>query len=279
MDYSNVINLYNSEEEVVACLYELNPTGYVIACPNTREVIEYSQEDHGFIINNSEHYYYGGPLSYFKRVKIEESFVAVDLKTGEQIMISEIPNIEKGVNIEGITLDNFLITPRANSVDSLDYGTVAYEYMPINGCGATASGIMLKYYDTHISGSYIPSSLESSNGKLVIDAIYNRMSSPTDGSTYAELRNALNIYLKQYYKAQSVVSVTSGWASRIKTQISANKPCILGLTSHPTYKEHWVVVTGYNLNASNSGTYTVNDGWGHTGIQVNSSYTDGCIYF
>lgn len=27
----------------------------------------------------------------------------------------------------------------------------------------------------------------------------------------------------------------------------------------------------------NSGTYTVNDGWGNVGININSSYTDGGV--
>jgi len=49
------------------------------------------------------------------------------------------------------------------------------------------------------------------------------------------------------------------------------------LTSHPRYGEHWVVVTGYNFTSHNSGTYTVNDGWGNVGININSSYTDGGV--
>lgn len=36
-------------------------------------------------------------------------------------------------------------------------------------------------------------------------------------------------------------------------------------------------VTGYNFTSHNSGTYTVNDGWGNVGININSSYTDGGV--
>lgn len=49
------------------------------------------------------------------------------------------------------------------------------------------------------------------------------------------------------------------------------------MTSHPRYGEHWVVVTGYNFTSHNSGTYTVNDGWGNVGININSSCTDGGV--
>lgn len=279
IDYLSIINLYDSSEEIVAYFYQLNPTGYIIVKADDNEMIEYSFDDNRYISSPNEHYYYGGPLTYYKLAETEEGNVAVDLKTNMQINISEIPSLTKSIDTEvSQTLDNFFITPRANKVGSLAHNTKAYTYMPLKGCGATASGILLKYYDDYVSGSYIPSSLESTNGQLVIDAIYARMTDPETGSSYAELKGALNIYLKQNYKAHQVTTVTYNWGSTIISKINADRPCILGLTSHPTYGEHWVVVTGYNLNSSNSGTYTINDGWGNTGININSSYTDGCIH-
>lgn len=80
-----------------------------------------------------------------------------------------------------------------------------------------------------------------------------------------------------YYKPTTVTANTYSWGDRIRTIIGKNYPCILGLTSHPRYGEHWVVVTGYNFTSHNSGTYTVNDGWGNVGININSSYTDGGV--
>ena len=77
---------------------------------------------------------------------------------------------------------------------------------------------------------------------------------------------------KQYYKPTTVTANTYSWGDRIRTIIGKNYPCILGLTSHPRYGEHWVVVTGYNFTSHNSGTYTVNDGWGNVGININSRY-------
>ena len=71
--------------------------------------------------------------------------------------------------------------------------------------------------------------------------------------------------------------IITGRRDRIRTIIGKNYPCILGLISHPRYGEHWVVVTGYNFTSHNSGTYTVNDGWGNVGININSSYTDGGV--
>lgn len=108
----------------------------------------------------------------------------------------------------------------------------------------------------------------------MINALVERMGL---GTTYAELKNGLSLFIKQYYKPTTVTATTYSWGDRVKTIIGKDYPCILGLTSHPTYGEHWVVVTGYNFTSNNTGTYTVNDGWGNTGIKINSSYTDGCV--
>lgn len=102
--------------------------------------------------------------------------------------------------------------------------------------------------------------------------IFARMGTSTN---YIELKRGLSLYIKQYYKPTTVTANTYSWGDRIRTIIGKNYPCILGLTSHPRYGEHWVVVTGYNFTSHNSGTYTVNDGWENVGININSSYTDG----
>ena len=87
--------------------------------------------------------------------------------------------------------------------------------------------------------------------------IFARMGTSTN---YIELKRGLSLYIKQYYKPTTVTANTYSWGDRIRTIIGKNYPCILGLTSHPRY-----------------GTYTVNDGWGNVGININSSYTDGGV--
>lgn len=75
--------------------------------------------------------------------------------------------------------------------------------------------------------------------------IFARMGTSTN---YIELKRGLSLYIKQYYKPTTVTANTYSWGDRIRTIIGKNYPCILGLTSHPRYGEHWVVVTGYNLH-------------------------------
>lgn len=70
---------------------------------------------------------------------------------------------------------------------------------------------------------------------------------------------------------------TSDFYRKVEEKIDSDFPVILGLLNHPKYNNHWVVATGYNLNSSGKGHYTVNDGWGNTGISISSNYTDGCV--
>ena len=80
--------------------------------------------------------------------------------------------------------------------------------------------------------------------------IFARMGTSTN---YIELKRGLSLYIMQYYKPTTVTANTYSWGDRIRTIIGKNYP------SH------------------NSGTYTVNDGWGNVGININSSYTDGGV--
>ena len=79
--------------------------------------------------------------------------------------------------------------------------------------------------------------------------IFARMGTSTN---YIELKRGLSLYIKQYYKPTTVTANTYSWGDRIRT--------IIG-----------------NFTSHNSGTYTVNDGWGNVGININSSYTDGGV--
>lgn len=110
------------------------------------------------------------------------------------------------------------------------------------------------------------------------DGVWEKVNIARDKLSKFDISDSSQImYHKQYYKPTTVTANTYSWGDRIRTIIGKNYPCILGLTSHPRYGEHWVVVTGYNFTSHNSGTYTVNDGWGNVGININSSYTDGGV--
>ena len=201
----------------------------------------------------------------------------IELQSQKEVAIEDITPLVRGSEADSLgtlNIDNFLIKTRAVSSDSISHSTARYSYNPDGRCGSVAGAIVLNYYDRYKSPSYVPNSLESSDGVALINALVARMGTSTN---YIELKRGLSLYIKQYYKPTTVTANTYSWGDRIRTIIGKNYPCILGLTSHPRYGEHWVVVTGYNFTSHNSGTYTVNDGWGNVGININSSYTDGGV--
>ncbi len=277
VDYSSEIKLYDSNENVIAYYYELNPTGYVIVNADNNEMIEYSEYNNKYFSEKDAHYYYGGPLMYYKADMTRQVRRIIQLQSQKEVSIEDITPLMRGSEADVIgtlNIDNFLIRTRAVGSDSIPHSTARYSYNPDGRCGAVAGAIVLNYYDRYKSQSYVPSSLESSDGVSLINALVQRMGL---GTNYTQLKNGLSLYLKQYYKPTTVTATTYSWGERVKKIIGKDYPCILGLTSHPKYGEHWVVVTGYNFTSNNTGTYTINDGWGNTGVYINSSYTDGCV--
>lgn len=278
IDKQEVIDLHDSSGNVVAYYYQLNPSGHVILRSDNGEMIEYSTNDNNYFADSTAYYYYAGPLQYYKQdVTLRAGYIK-HIVSGEVIALTELSPLTRGPEADAsgtLNINNFLsIELNAVGSDSTSYSTAKYHYNPDGRCGAAAGAIVLKYYDQHKSGSYIPSSLDSSDGKVLINKLVSIMGT---GTTFTELKNGLSTYLKQYYKPITVRSTTYSWGDRVKTIIGKNFPCILRISSHPTYHEHWVVVTGYNFTSANTGTYTVNNGWGDTGVKINSSYTRGCI--
>lgn len=269
--------MYDSNENIIAYYYELNPTGYVIVNADNNEMIEYSEYNNKYFSEKDAHYYYGGPLMYYKADGTRQFGSIIELQSQKEVAIEDITPLVRGSEADSLgtlNIDNFLIKTRAVSSDNISHSTARYNYNPDGRCGSVAGAIVLNYYDRYKSPSYVPNSLESSDGVALINALVARMGTSTN---YIELKRGLSLYIKQYYKPTTVTANTYSWGDRIRTIIGKNYPCILGLTSHPRYGEHWVVVTGYNFTSHNSGTYTVNDGWGNVGININSSYTDGGV--
>lgn len=214
---------------------------------------------------------------YYKADGTRQFGSIIELQSQKEVAIEDITPLVRGSEADSLgtlNIDNFLIKTRAVSSDSISHSTARYSYNPDGRCGSVAGAIVLNYYDRYKSPSYVPNSLESSDGVALINALVARMGTSTN---YIELKRGLSLYIKKYYKPTTVTANTYSWGDRIRTIIGKNYPCILGLTSHPRYGEHWVVVTGYNFTSHNSGTYTVNDGWGNVGININSSYTDGGV--
>ncbi|WP_354087050.1 C39 family peptidase [Clostridium algidicarnis] len=148
-----------------------------------------------------------------------------------------------------------------------------YSYNPNGICGSTAAAMFLRYWDTWHNGNYVPSNLQTSNG----EALIKRLVQYIDGSSPDELKDGIQSYLRSQGVNDYMYSETY-CNYRVQERIDNNKPFILGLTNHPTYNEHWVTAYGYFVELGRFKYIIVNNGWGGSGVYINSSYCDYIVY-
>ena len=168
---------------------------------------------------------------YYKADGTRQFGSIIELQSQKEVAIEDITPLVRGSEADSLgtlNIDNFLIKTRAVSSDSISHSTARYSYNPDGRCGSVAGAIVLNYYDRYKSPSYVPNSLESSDGVALINALVARMGTSTN---YIELKRGLSLYIKQYYKPTTVTANTYSWGDRIRTIIGKNYPCILGLTS------------------------------------------------
>ena len=67
----------------------------------------------------------------------------------------------------------------------------------------------MNYYDRYKSPSYVPNSLESSDGVALINALVAKNGEQV--LITFELKRGLSLYIKQYYKPTTVTANTYSW--------------------------------------------------------------------
>ncbi|MCI9488119.1 MAG: hypothetical protein HFI64_14375 [Lachnospiraceae bacterium] len=287
---SDVLSLFNVKVDLERSLYlkdadradryiyiPLIETGYIIYDIQLEEVIEFSVETANSYIESArgDELYYTGPLSYYKII----DGTVISLKDHSQMGTIEVLKEIEGMMIfdkqKSVSQTaSIKVTPR-----SIEYirGTVPnYSYNPDGICGATAAAMLLKWRDNYMDSRYVPASLTSGDGELLIRHLANNYIPKKSGSV--NVVNGIYDYVRtqgiSYLPSREVANITS-----IVTAVSGQGvPYILGITGHPQYKEHWVTGYGYSQPSSNTIFAIVNDGWGSTGIQITMSYTDWAIY-
>ena len=272
--------LYNSNEEIIANLYFLNPNGYAVV--SLQDVIIEFSLTQDFCSQTTSRLYYTGPMSFY----IKEGGKYFDLKTDAEISKPTIDKCELELN-QKIELSNSVtqyqtssVSPRAEIIDSdytISYVPTAYQSTN-NTCGPIACAIFLKYYDDHINSNILNAVHNTSSGTALMNYFQNLIDVNEDGCSYVDVVNGLNYHMSNRglttYNATSAIDCAF---SLYKTTVERNRPTIVGVTGHAVYGEHWVV--GYGYFISNPATYViVNDGWGSNGIRINYNFTDGMVY-
>lgn len=271
IDQTSKIDLYNENEEIIANYYSGVNNGYLIVNAQNNEPLEYSFENKiDFIEQETGKYYYAGLLNYYKR-------------NDENTLINDKSNIILNEELQCINLTNTFdassfIKQETRALTTISHVPRAYSYNPNGICGATAAAIFLMYYDDYVNESYVPTSYESSGtGKTTVNYISPYINNGNPGSTYNDMINGINKYLKARGFGQTATKLIK---TSVQTPITSNRPVIVGLTGHPTYGEHWVVGYGYSRYVEGTETIymiVVSDGWGNTGKYINRNYSDGGI--
>ncbi len=283
-----VLILYNSNDNIIAYYYKLDPVGYIIIDSNTYGIIEFSTiTDNKYIVNDGCKYYYSGPLSY---LKTNSSNNIVDCRTGEiidkiNISFDSKTKFDKTAIAKqnSITANSISLTSSANT--ALSYLTRTYNYNINNNCASVAAAIFFAYYYDYIDKSYALPNYITSDGKTFINLLISFIEPNhdiIDGTFTTQVVDGMNRYLESILHSKNIKYVTT-WNilttpyNKVKQSISNGNPAMVSLANHTTYGYHWVVAHGYS-NSDLLKYITVNDGWGNLGINISESYLYSTIY-
>lgn len=285
------IKLYNFENEVEFLKYSIEDGGYIIINVKNYKVPEFSPEnDNKFIDSEIEKYYYGGVLTYLKASEDE----LIDTATNQPMGTLSQLKAQKKLPFDTTIPDE---TPQiqamsGNTEEFFLNGTLeTYSHNPNGICGSVASAIYLRYFDEHHNSNYVPAELDSSTEVELIRALIPYIDGrqaldekQRGGSSPEKLRSGLQRFLRDHGVSDSIYCSNSNRLNRVKERISNNKPFIVDLDRHPTYKEHWVIAHGYVTDSVIGSsvrklTYIiVNDGWGSNNIYVDMDYVNYLVW-
>lgn len=276
--------LYSIKDEVVAYYFDLSPRGYAI-CSTNGNIIECSIE-HSKELSYGKTYYLSPTMLCSKRngkyyVKDNETpLLLEDEYVLSNSFSTKIDVVNQYQNSSALD-DN--ISPQSTSYNYLSGTLRTYDYNVNGTCGSTAAAILLMYYNDYIDDYMVLSSYETSTGQSLIDLLIPYIDGDTPGSTYIDIKNGLNWYLR--WKGRSDVYVANCIAdvsfSSYKSIIDSGRPAVVTVYDAPTYGDHGVVGYGYETYKRNTTTYclyVVNDGWGNNNIFINADYAFDIVY-
>lgn len=283
---SQIVPMYDTEQNVVAWLYILSPSGYVITDSSKEIVVEFSFSK--IFEYNGEVLYFAGPTQYFTKTDSSYRSIESELTITEEELETKT-NTFSSLTEEMITTQNMPIsmysevaTASAAAMDKDEFPL--YDYNEDGRCGSVAAAILLAYYNNN-GYSGLVSDTYYNNDVLFTNYLYNHIEGldSTSGSSTSDLVSGLNWYLQQkgFSSKLAAYSLSNGSFSNYTGKIDAGTPVILDLNEHPTYSEHWVVGYGYDYDQfiiSYNQFAIVNDGWGNNEIEINWTYVCDFVY-
>ena len=273
--------LYDYNDTIVAYVFILQPTGYVII-DTLRTIPEFSLEN-PCPFEISDKTYYFGPLSYFK--KVNSQYISV--KDNTILNHSDMENLSKSYAEKRYTIVNAnkknrtAVNPYAiPDSKTLGYALRPYSYNTGDICGSTAAAILLMCYQDYIDSRVVAPAHRTSDGVALIKFLAQHIDNNSyPGSTAANVAVGLNYYLKNYRGITnfSASRSASNHFSAVRSQIANGYPIETLVNNAPTYGNHWVVAYGYTYTYA-ARFMIVNDGWGRMGINIDYQYVVGASW-
>lgn len=197
--------------------------------------------------------------------------ILVEIPTGEELgskesFVSYANDID--ANAERATMRRNAALPDTKSAHYISGTVPNYDHNPDGICGSTAAAMLLRWYDLYQNNNYVPSSLESANGVVLIEHLRSYIDGDNPGSDPGDVYFGILDYC-----ADQGVSHAGGIENYSDAYVMGRVdtyeiPFLVCTLNHPKYGNHWV--TGYGYNYSNGTCYPiVNDGWGNKGIAIN----------
>lgn len=162
-----------------------------------------------------------------------------------------------------------------------------YNYNPDGRCGSTALAITLMYYDDYIDSYMVPDWIANADntGKYFTDLLLPHVDTDGQpGTSNSELSNGANWYfayrgISKTYHSIQVFNVSFDY---YRSLIEKDRPIMIAIYSHPTYKNHWIVGYGYYYQSYGSNVRRMilaNDGWGNSYREINFDYAGSFVLF
>lgn len=281
---SQIVPMYDSGDAIIAWLYILAPTGYIVVDASHEVVVEFSFSN-SFSYSEGTMLYYGGPTQFYQK----DGGVFYNVRSDTAVSDGEVA--EKSSTFVATTasliddadsMPSTLANTPPYSLDSDEFQL--YDYNPDGRCGSVAAAILLAYYNDNGYSGLVPSEYYNSDVKFTnylkphIESLDD-----TNGSTTSDLVSGLNWYLKQkgFDSKLAAYSKSNGSFSTYTGKIDGGDPVILDLNAEPTYGEHWVVGYGYDYDQiiiKYNQFAIVDDGWGDVDQEINWKYVGDLVY-
>lgn len=274
--------LYNSNNEFIAYLFEVEDSGYFIFSAKSNTIIEYSINNPSPYIAQIGKLFYNGFGNYY----VESNNRLVN-------PLTKISLLNESIHMAFAPKENEYSRQKSNYPTIIGYetnlGGSLKTWSGSHYCVVDSTAIMLEYFDRNHSTRFVPSNYNS-NGVLQNYLINNKylpnvgqhLYKAVDGQTYNGIKyTGLNDYLDTFLAPASAYSMYLDFDFYLlKNNIESDKPVMIAIRDYNGGEYHAVVVHG-TIELSDGNKYVrLNDTFGRNNVKyIVSSDMDQMLWF